>query len=181
MAELVEYPLEDGGVLFVQSVSVDAGQGGLGLASSAEETAKKAKETLESAMANVTPALKSVTSKLKDLSPDNLTVEFGLALTAETGVIVAKGGAEVHFTVTLSWSEEARRRSAKEMAGRDQGGLSGNLVVFLTHGSSWAVRADDGGVGAGRIYRPYLWGGRERRRSRRPSWGTSRCNVRACR
>ena len=35
-----------------------------------------------------------------------MTVEFGLTLTAETGVMVAKGSAEVHFTVTLAWSHE---------------------------------------------------------------------------
>lgn len=107
MAELVEYPLEGGGMLLVQSASVDAGAGDLGLASSAEEKAKKAKETLESALAQVTPALKSVASRLRDLSPDDLTVEFGLTLTAETGIVVAKGSAEVHFTVTLAWSKDS--------------------------------------------------------------------------
>jgi Trypsin-co-occurring domain 1 len=112
MAEIVEYPLEGGGVLLVQSASVDAGQGELGLASSVEERTKKAKETLESALAQVTPALKSVASKLRDLSPDDLTVEFGLTLTAETGVIVAKGSTEVHFTVTLAWSKNCASTSA---------------------------------------------------------------------
>jgi hypothetical protein len=107
MAELVEYPLEGGGMLLVQSASVDAGGGDLGLASSAEEKAKKAKETLESALAQVTPALKSVASRLRDLSPDDLTVEFGLTLTAETGIVVAKGSTEVHFTVTLAWSKDS--------------------------------------------------------------------------
>lgn len=104
MAEIVEYPLEGGGVLLVQPASVDAGRGELGLASPVEEKAKKATETLEAALGQVTPALKSVASKLRDLSPDDLSVEFGLTLTAETGIIVAKGSAEVHFTVTLAWS-----------------------------------------------------------------------------
>lgn len=113
MAEMVEYPLEGGGALLVQSASVDVGQGELGLASSAEERTKKAKETLESALAQVTPALKSVAGKLRDLSPDDLTVEFGLTLTAETGVIVAKGSTEVHFTVTLAWSKNSAPTSAK--------------------------------------------------------------------
>jgi hypothetical protein len=36
-----------------------------------------------------------------------MTVEFGLTLTAETGVVVAKGSAEVHFTVTLAWSKDS--------------------------------------------------------------------------
>jgi len=112
MAEIVEYPLEDGGVLLVQPASMDAGLGELGLASSAEDKAKKATETLESALAQVTPALRSVANKLRDLSPDDLTVEFGLTLTAEAGIMVAKGSTEVHFTVTLAWSKDSALPSA---------------------------------------------------------------------
>jgi hypothetical protein len=114
MAEIVEYPLEDGGALLVQAAAVDAGPEGLGLASPTEERAKKAAETLESALSHVMPALKSVTGKLRDLSPDDLAVEFGLTLTAETGVVVAKGGAEVHFTVTVRWSRDATRGGGKK-------------------------------------------------------------------
>jgi tetrahydromethanopterin S-methyltransferase subunit B len=112
MAEIVEYPLEGGGVLLVQSASVDAGQGDLGLASPVEERIKKANETLESALDQVTPALKSVAGKLRNLSPDGITVEFGLTLTAEAGVVLAKGSTEVHFAVTLSWSKDSASMSA---------------------------------------------------------------------
>ncbi len=150
VADLVEYPLEDGGTVYVRSASVDAGSGQLGLASSTEEKTKKATETLESALAQVIPALKSVTSRLKDLSPDDLTVEFGLTLTAETGIIVAKGGAEVHFTVSMAWSKAgppASPAAANPAPAAIDGPLS-RLVIFLNHGSSPAVstgsRADDG-------------------------------------
>jgi len=110
MAEIVEYPLEDGGVLLVQAAAVDSASEGLGLASSTEEKAVKATETLESALDHVTPALRSVAGKLRELSPDEVTVEFGLTLTAETGVVVAKGSAEIHFTVTLAWSKGSDRK-----------------------------------------------------------------------
>jgi hypothetical protein len=116
MTEMVEFPLDGGGALFVQPASVDAGGGELGLASSAEEKVKKARETLEAALAQVTPAVNSVTSKLRDLSPDDLTIEFGLTLTAEAGAIVAKGSAEVHFKVTLAWSKESASTSANGSA-----------------------------------------------------------------
>jgi len=118
MAEIVEYPLEDGGVLLVQSASVDTAQDELGLASSPEERTKKAKETLESALAQVTPALKSVAGKLRDLSSDALTVEFGLTLTAEAGVLLAKGSTEVHFTVTLAWSKDSPVMNTSPPPGR---------------------------------------------------------------
>lgn len=101
MAEVVEFPLDDGGVLVVQAAGGDSA-GGLGLASP-DERLKKAGETLESALQKVAPALKTVTTRLRELSPDDVKVEFGLTLSAESGAIVAKTGGEVHFTVTLSW------------------------------------------------------------------------------
>lgn len=102
MAQLVEFPLDDGGVLVVQAAGPDTAGDGLGLASP-EDRLKKAGETLESALNAVTPGLKTVAARLRELSPDEVTVEFGLTATAETGVVVAKGSAEVHFTVTLKW------------------------------------------------------------------------------
>jgi hypothetical protein len=101
MAQVVEFPLEDGGVLLVQAEAPDSADG-LGLASPGERLTK-AGETLESALDKVTPGLKSVVGKLRELNPDGVSVEFGLTLGAETGVVVAKGSAEVHFTVTLAW------------------------------------------------------------------------------
>lgn len=106
MAQLVEFPLDDGGVLLVQAAGPDTSGDGLGLASP-EDRLKKAGETLESALNAVTPGLKTVATRLRELSPDEVTVEFGLTATAETGVVVAKGSAEVHFTVTLKWASGA--------------------------------------------------------------------------
>ena len=107
VAGAVEFELESGGKLFVQPAAVDAEMGGLGLASpNVRDGVKKASQTLDDAIGQITPALEVVAGKLKALSPDAVTVEFGLTLTAETGVMVAKGSAEVHFTVTLAWSNE---------------------------------------------------------------------------
>lgn len=104
MTDVVEFPLDDGSLLHVQAATVDTAGSDLGLASP-EDRVARAGETLDSALAAVTPALKSVTGKLRALSPDDLSVEFGLTLTAESGVVVAKGSAEVHFTVKLGWKQ----------------------------------------------------------------------------
>jgi hypothetical protein len=40
-------------------------------------------------------------------------VQFHLTLTAETGVIVAKGDDEAHFTVTLAWSRDGDPRPGR--------------------------------------------------------------------
>ena len=115
MAEIVEFPLEDGGVLLVQAVGGAADKPGgpdgelesLVPATGAGEVAAKAvqtaKQSLETVVGSVTPALNVVTRQLRRLSPDELTVEFGLLLGAETGIIVSKGKGEVHFNVSLTW------------------------------------------------------------------------------
>jgi hypothetical protein len=102
MVNVIEFPLDNGGMLGVQAVDADVLPGPV-LASRGEQLLK-ASESLEQSLQHIVPALTAVTNRLHALSPDQLSVEFGLILTAETGVVVAKGGAEVHFTVSLAWS-----------------------------------------------------------------------------
>lgn len=63
----------------------------------------RAQVTLEDALAKLKPSLQKVVHLLKDLSPDETVVEFGLKMGGETGVIIAKGTAEVNFNVRISW------------------------------------------------------------------------------
>jgi hypothetical protein len=63
----------------------------------------RARVTLEEALARLKPSLQKVVQLLKELSPDETVVEFGLKMGGETGVIIAKGTAEVNFTVRMSW------------------------------------------------------------------------------
>ena len=101
MAEIVEYNVEAGGILRVQAV--DGLDEGLVPAGGVQEVVEKAKGTLESALKAVTPALKTVTKTMRKLSPDEMEVEFGIVLSAEHGVIVAKAAGELHFKVSLKW------------------------------------------------------------------------------
>jgi hypothetical protein len=125
MTQVLSYPLADGGVLAVEAASPDV-PSGLELAS-AEDRLKKAEEklkttgqTLESAVNGVIPGLEAVTSQLRKLSPDEVAVEFGLTVTAESGIVVAKGSAEVHFTATLKWNG-SRNTGSKDTGSKDSG------------------------------------------------------------
>ncbi|MGH8921775.1 MAG: CU044_2847 family protein, partial [Actinomycetes bacterium] len=100
---LIEVPVEGGGRLLVQ-VSDTEFPGELQLASPRSgELVAKAGQTLEQALDQIKPAVSAVLTGLKAMSPDEVSVEFGLTLGAETGIVVAKGTTEMHFAVTLAW------------------------------------------------------------------------------
>jgi len=66
----------------------------------------KAQVTLEQALTKLKPSLQKIMHTLKELSPDETEVEFGLKIGGETGVIIAKGTAEVNFTIRMSWKSQ---------------------------------------------------------------------------
>jgi Trypsin-co-occurring domain 1 len=70
------------------------------------KVADRARVTLEEALAKLKPSLHKVVHLLREMSPDEAVVEFGLKIGGETGVIIAKGTAEVNFTVRMSWRSE---------------------------------------------------------------------------
>jgi hypothetical protein len=63
----------------------------------------RAQISLEEALTKLKPSLQKIVQLLKELSPEETQVEFGLKLGGETGVIVAKGTAEVNFSVRMTW------------------------------------------------------------------------------
>lgn len=75
------------------------------LASDHGKAIARAEVTLEEALGRLKPSLSKIVHLLKEVSPDETTVEFGIKLGGETGVIVAKGTAEVNFKVTISWHQ----------------------------------------------------------------------------
>jgi hypothetical protein len=105
---VIEVPVEGGGVLRVQGP-----QEGLpsGLVPAANQPLTgpliaKTDETVQAALDDLAPAINATTERMRKFAADEITVEFGLLLGVEGGVIVAKGSAEVHFTVTLNWKRQ---------------------------------------------------------------------------
>jgi hypothetical protein len=88
---------------------VDSDQIPAGLVLASDEPGKvtdRARVTLEEALEKLKPSLAKVVHLLKEISPDHAVLEFGLKVGGETGVIIAKGTAEVNFVVRLSWKSE---------------------------------------------------------------------------
>lgn len=67
-------------------------------------TVAKLDEPIDQAIASARPAAEAVIETFKALSPDGLTVEFGLTVDAQAGAVFAKAGMGAHFTVTMTWT-----------------------------------------------------------------------------
>jgi Trypsin-co-occurring domain 1 len=105
MTYLLGVPLEQSGTEFAV-FEVDQSEVGddLVLASpDPERIADRARISLDEALAKVRPSLQKVVHLLKELSPDETEIEFGLKIGGESGVIIAKGTAEVNFVIRMSW------------------------------------------------------------------------------
>lgn len=98
-----EMLLDDGQIVLLE---VDgSGQAGAQRVSRGGAVAGAA-ETLQQALARVRPALGAVLDGARTLPrpPGLVTVEFGITLSAEAGVVVARGSTEAHFTVGMQWT-----------------------------------------------------------------------------
>jgi hypothetical protein len=104
MRRLVEFPLESGGIAVVEvddDGSRPVTRGGL----RAEAVPERAQLTFEQAVSRVQPAADALVSRLRAMTqaPDEVTVGFGLQLSAEAGAFIASASSTAHFTVTLTW------------------------------------------------------------------------------
>ena len=93
-------------------IELDASEGGLQQASlsrakAAEALAEKNEEAIQAALEKIRELGEKVAATVKKISdpPTAATVEFGLKLGAEAGVI-ARGTGEAHFVVTLKWEKK---------------------------------------------------------------------------
>jgi hypothetical protein len=103
VAYFIEVPLEGGGTIRVEADAPD----GIVPAGRPREVAARANATLQETLdrlAPVTEKLRAVLSKLQD-APDKVTVEFGVKLSAEAGIVVAKGTSEANFAIRLEWGD----------------------------------------------------------------------------
>ncbi|HEV8603063.1 MAG TPA: CU044_2847 family protein [Gaiellaceae bacterium] len=110
MDQLIEFPLEGGGSIVVaageEGLPVTRGGGARGLGT--DELLSRADQTLEAAIGHVQPAAEALLQKLLSLShaPDSVEIEFGLALSASIGAVIAKGSSEANFKITLRWDRD---------------------------------------------------------------------------
>lgn len=101
----MEFKTDDGAVVAVEAAA--AARPGSRLV--ARDGTVQATRTFEGALEGVRAAAESALRVFRDgtLRPDGVEIEFGVKLSAETGAIIAKGTAEGHLVVKLTWSPSA--------------------------------------------------------------------------
>jgi hypothetical protein len=107
MTTYIEYQLEDGTTLLIETEEPKAG--GVTRASRDKEgnIIKKSERKFEAALAGVKSSAAALRAQLEELRADEVTVTFGLKATGEAGnFAIGKVGMEASYTVTLKWSNE---------------------------------------------------------------------------
>jgi hypothetical protein len=104
MKQLVEFPLQAGGSLLVETEHSSREEGPTRVARGSY-LIERAKLDFEEAIGRLRPAAEQLIGQLRDLSlsPDQITIEFGIKLSAEAGAIIAAVSAEGNYKVTLAW------------------------------------------------------------------------------
>lgn len=104
MSELLRFDTRGGSWLLVE---VDDDSPGVESVARDANGVVTASTRLEEAVSQIRPAIQTVLTTLRELTPDQCDIEFGIKLTAEAGVVVAKSAVEGHFTVKLGWRSDS--------------------------------------------------------------------------
>lgn len=82
-------------------------QGGVERVGRAATVVRGTAETLQDALGHIRPALDAVAESIRGMAhvPDVVRVDFGIKLTGEAGVVVAKVASEANFTVSVEWQQ----------------------------------------------------------------------------
>jgi Trypsin-co-occurring domain 1 len=109
MKRLVEFRLDQGGSVLIEIDEPPAGPTMRGLGKDRSTLVEQADKTFEDATAAVTPAARSLIARLRssDDPPDEVSVQFGVQLSAQTGAFIASVAAEANFGVSMTWRRRA--------------------------------------------------------------------------
>jgi hypothetical protein len=103
MGQLVEFPLQDGGLVLVEVsqtglVGGPITRGGSGIS-------ERAQRSFEEAVGRVEPAAQAIITRLRGMAqtPDEVHVEFGLNLNAEVGAFITSASTTANFKIAVTW------------------------------------------------------------------------------
>ncbi|MEW5956101.1 MAG: CU044_2847 family protein [Chloroflexota bacterium] len=108
MATYIEYQLEDGATILIETEEHKTG----GVTKASRDTAgnviTSANQKFEAAFAGVKKSALVLRHQLEEMRADEVEVTFGLKATGDLGnFAIGKVGAEANYTVKLKWSNRA--------------------------------------------------------------------------
>ena len=108
MKKLIEFELEDGSTVFVETEDSDKRYGeqraGKGSKASVPE---KAEKRFKEAIKHVKSASDTLLESFREMNtPDEIGLEFGMKFNAKAGAIFASVDSEATFKVSLKWTNE---------------------------------------------------------------------------
>lgn len=100
MGQLVRMPLDGGGELLIEAPE-DEGS----IPVSGAGRVVQASESVQKAMGNIRSAAEAVLGELRAMEqpPKKVNVEFGIKVTGEANLAVAKSSGEANFKVSIEW------------------------------------------------------------------------------
>jgi hypothetical protein len=105
MTELLEFKTDQGDSVLVEVVERE---GPVTRGGRAAETVIEAGASLEQLLARLGPTVRGIVAQLRASAdwPEEIEVEFGVKLSADSNVIIARAGGEANFRIALKWSRE---------------------------------------------------------------------------
>jgi Trypsin-co-occurring domain 1 len=103
--DVVRYKLDDGSTILVEVSAPE----GMRPAARPAEIAAAAAQSLQAALEPIEPLVRTVAARLRQLpeSPDEVTVEFGVKLGAEAGIVLARAAVDAQLQLKLTWKSDA--------------------------------------------------------------------------
>ena len=114
VANLVEFPLSEGGSVVVASVGPGAAHHPYGpvlRGRVSEAVVTQASESFETVVQRVQPAATAVLDAARSgpHPPSEVTVEFGIEMSADLGAVIASTAVQANFKVTITWQRDTSR------------------------------------------------------------------------
>ncbi|WP_405941855.1 CU044_2847 family protein [Streptomyces sp. NBC_00207] len=102
MTQLARIPLEGGGSILVEAKAAD----GPVKAGRIGDAIHELPGNLQEAMGSVADAARAVLDELRKAGPDAISVEFGVNLAVEAGVVITRSSVDCHLKVTMTWKND---------------------------------------------------------------------------
>lgn len=104
MKRIVEFPLDGGGSILVETDESAPTDSRISIDS---QVSQAAQQSFESALEKVKPVADTIMSKVRSLNEpaDEVEVQFGIKMSAGFGAVIASGNAEVNYQINLKWKK----------------------------------------------------------------------------